>query len=495
MLGEEKTRVAAKLFIGLVGCLAWGIFENAGSHRAWAQTQDPAAAVSPPSQVPVDPALSDGLLSEIHDLTPGGIRGAGELETGCQAAVRAFIDGDANGALEQFDRLRQKHPQLPPAALLLAGLFYSVGNAQQGSRWLEDAANANPDLPTIYNAFARLAIAQGRKTDARVLLEKSQSVLSGGTWSPTETEFFTKMYHDCMADLMLLRSDYADARRYLELLLQADPAMGKAVMRLAQVDFRQKKFSEALQRLEEFRKLAPESRVPELMLASMHAEDGQESEAANWVQKAFERYPEDNNVVLEYVDWMVAHEDFAAALGAIQKNESRVGMLPAVLMFRGKIAFAQMQYSQAEEYFSRVRASEPTNVEVSTMLAISMAEQNDADKLNKALEIAKQNVQLQPQNPVTASVLGWVLFKQNNLAGAGEWLNRAAQGGRLPPESAYYIAKFLMQQGAREQALEFTNNALKTSGLFLYRQPAEALQKELNNSAPGSSGTLNPPKK
>ncbi len=428
---------------------------------------------------------------EINDLTPGGIDKDKDLKEGVKAAVGVFID-DPTRALEQLDRLRKAYPALPPGALLVAALHYSAGNQTEGRRHLEDAANSHPNLPTIYNAFARLAIADGRRTDAVVLLEKSRALIDAGNYSKEETDFYDMIYRDAMADLMMLRNDFGKAREFLESLITNNPTIAKNYMRLAQVDFRQEKIDDCLKHLEEFRKIVPESRVPELMLATLYSQVSLDAQSKGWVDKALAKYPGEKAVVIEYVDWMVAHERFEEASAALEKSKNLVAGLPGVLMLKGKVAFAQQKFEEAEKIFTEVRSSEPTNVEVSTMLAISMAELGDKDKLEKALEIAKQNAQLDQQNPVTLSVLGWVLFKQNNLQAAGEFLNRATQitRGQLAPESLYYIAKFLETRGQKEQALQFVTQALDSTALFLYRKAALELKQQL---AP--TGELTPPKK
>lgn len=433
--------------------------------------------------------VEQALVNEIRELTPGGIATEGKLRDGVAAAVRAFLDNDPQGMLEQMDRLKGDFPELPPSSLALAALYFTTGNGNEGMWRLEEAANVAPTLPSIYNAFARVAISQGRLTDARVLLEKNDAMIQQGKWSKVQQDYFVNMHADAMADLLLARNDFGSARRYLTELLSRQPEMSKSVMRLAQIDFREKKLDDCLKRLEEFQKLNPDSRVPELMMATMLVQAGQEPEAEAWVQKALQKYPKNQAVLVEFVDWMVAHEKFDEAAAVLEQSETMIGSLPAIMMLKGKMAFAQGKYAEAEALFSTLRSSEPSNVEVATMLAIAMAEVNDPEKLGKAVEIAAQNAQLQPRNATTAAVLGYLLLKQKNLSGAGEWLNRSTQSGVISPEAAFYIAKFLSAQGDAARAVELVNNALSNPGLFLYRRQALELKQQLS----GEEESLTPP--
>ncbi len=422
--------------------------------------------------------LASFLLKEITDLIPGGIGAGTPREKAAMAAIQAFIN-EPNKALDHLKEMQATGTEVPPASLLLAAMYYAIGNRAEGLRYLEDAAMQAPNLPTIYNAFARLAIADGRKTDAQVLLEKLRSLIDAGKWSELERKFFDLLYRDSLADLKMMQNEYGKVRELLESLIASHPEIPKNYMRLAQIDFRQDRIDDCLKNLQTFRQLTPDTRVPELLLASMFAQAGQDQHSEEWVIKALSQYSGERSVVIEYIDWMVAHEKFDKAIEAIEKNRSLLGDSPAALMLEGKIAFAQERYADAEKIFLNLRVQEPTNIEVSTMLAVSMAELGDRQKLDKALEIARQNVQIQPQNPVTMSVLGWLLFKQNNLQAAADAFNRSIQLGQLPAESSYYIARFVEARGQKEDALQLLESTLQSRGLFLYRRQADQLRAKL----------------
>lgn len=428
------------------------------------------------------------LLKEIGDLIPGGLGSGTSREEAAKAAVKAFLD-DPEKTVDELEKVKATGSEVPPPSLLIAAMYYSIGNRVDGQRYLEDAAMQAPNLPTIYNAFARLAIADGRRTDAQVLMEKARSLIDAKTWSDEEAKFFELIYRDAMADLRMMQNEYGKVRELLESLVATHPELPKNYMRLAQIDFRQDRIEECLKNLQQFRRLTPDTRVPELLLATMFAQAGMDKQSEEWVSKALAQYSGEKSVVIEYVDWMVAHEKFERALEAIEKNRTLLADSPAVSMLEGKVAFAQERFADAEKIFSAVRVMEPTNIEVSTMLAISMAELGDRQKLEKALEIARQNAQLQSQNPVAMSVLGWLFFKQNNLQGAGEAFNRAVQLGQLPAEASFYIAKFVEARGQKDDALQLVESALMSRGLFLYRKQAEQLRAKL---APADQ--LAPPK-
>jgi hypothetical protein len=95
------------------------------------------------------------------------------------------------------------------------------------------------------------------------------------------------------------------------------------------------------------------------------------------------------------------------------------------------------------------------------------------------------------------AVLANLTAKQNNMQAAGELLNRASAGGNISPDTAYFIARYLSANGDPAQALQVLKPAIDFKGLFLYRQPANRLFKELSASAPSdaASGTTSESKK
>ncbi|MFO0262903.1 MAG: tetratricopeptide repeat protein, partial [Planctomycetota bacterium] len=182
---------------------------------------------------------------------------------------------------------------------------------------------------------------------------------------------------------------------------------------------------------------------------------------------------------IDYANWMLDREKFTEASSALEALQKVNPDQPAGSLLRAKVAFAGRDYAEAERLLGELRVSDPGNPDVANLWAMALAENPEQSKRQRALEVAAQNAQLQPQNPVAAAILGWVLFRQDDLNQAREWFGRASQSQRLTPEMAYFLAKFLQSSGQKEQALQLVTQALEQPGLFLYRTSARELRKEL----------------
>src|SRR5262245_21990668 len=80
-------------------------------------------------------------------------------------AESLFRDGKIDDALKQFQEAVKKHPQLPPAELMLARLHFNAGQPGPGRARLERAIADAPSHPEVYLTNASQALAEGRLTD------------------------------------------------------------------------------------------------------------------------------------------------------------------------------------------------------------------------------------------------------------------------------------------------------------------------------------------
>lgn len=429
------------------------------------------------------------LTNEMAQLTPGKLEGNAGLKEAFDAASAALIDNLPEQAREKLDAAAKANPNLPPVDLLMAAMFFSGGNPAQGQLLLEKTALEHADYPLVYIAFARLALTQQRRTDARVLLEKAQEVGRAGTWSESQATFFENSRLDATADLLFLDQKFPESRQTLETLIERDPTSARSYLRLAEVAFSEKNIEDCLKQLKKYAGMEKEARAPELLLATFYQRTGDSAEATKWVEAAFEQHPDKVPVLTEYAAFQINLENFQAAAKALAKVEELAGSMPISVLLKGKMAFAQQAYEVAESRFAELAKLEPSNAEVANLWAMALAESSSADKLSQALEKAQLNMQAQPQNGFAATVLGWVYFRQKNYEQANVWFSRAAQTRNLPPEAAYYFARFLQHVGQKDKALELVNEALETKTLFLYRNAAIALKGELT----AGSQSLNPP--
>ena len=83
-----------------------------------------------------------------------------------------------------------KHPEWPPAHVILAKLLLQANQTPQARRALEQAASLAPDHPDVYLLLGMLAMADGRLSDARLNFENVLGLAGTGHWDAEKTHIF-----------------------------------------------------------------------------------------------------------------------------------------------------------------------------------------------------------------------------------------------------------------------------------------------------------------
>jgi len=116
-------------------------------------------------------------------------------------------------------------------------------------------------------------------------------------------------------------------------------------------------------------------------------------------------------------------------------------------------------------------------------LVMSRAEQDDAEKRKRALELAQQlaagNDYSQPATRNGAAFVAWVLYRMNQPDRAAEIVSKVVPMGPLSDEVSYLAAQILSEAGERDTALQLVRAALANDRCFPMRQDAKTLLAEL----------------
>lgn len=477
-------------------CLAgvWFLFSHAHL-RGQESNQNPQGGTSlsqsnsPAADAPdVTPAQSRqqliklSLISELDNLSPGKFAAGSESEKAMASAVEAFAAGNVEETTRILAEQRKANPLMPPPQLLLAGLYYGVGNTDAGLQTLEQAATKFPDYPGVYFAFARLAISQQRMTDAQALLEKAQRMLAGKKLNAVETEHFNVLLYETSIDIAMNNKQYDEARKTVDKLKAIRADDPKINLSQAELDFIDKNYKSSFALLQEFHKANPNSALPELVMAGWFQQQGNEAETQNWIRRAAESYPDNTSVQLSFANYALSIGDFPAANSAVKKVEDIAGEIGATVLLKAKMAFANEAYGMAEVHYEKLAKAQPASFDNSNMYALSLIESDSKEKQNLAISIAQRNFQQFPDNPIAQAAYGWVLLKAGESANAQTLLTRAARSPQLAPEIAYFLATLMHQTGKSQQAKLILEPAMESKGLFLYRTAAAKLMNQINEA-------------
>ncbi len=394
-------------------------------------------------------------------------------------AVALFKKQDFAGALKLLKEAVKKHPELPPAQVIMAQLFSQINQAGAVRSSLESAVLEAPDDPEVYVIMGDIALRERRVTEAGLLFAKASSLVSE-VKDASRRKILEPRVYSGLTSVAEARQQWATAQDYLESWLKFDPTSTAAMQRLARALFKQGKAKAALDQLKAAAAADPKVLTPAAMLARFYQQAGDHKNAKQWMAYALKVAPKDLRTRLVAAQWSLetgqleqAEQQAAAAMQLDPKS------LQAKVL-RGVIALFQRDYKAAELYFESAHLQSPGNFAASNNLALALCEQPDEAKRRRALEYAQANSRQFPKVAEAASTYGWVLYKLGRLDDAERALRQAAASGNLSADTVYYIARVSADRGRKDEAKQLIESALASKRPFSQRQEAEALLKQLN---------------
>jgi len=399
-----------------------------------------------------------------------------------EKAAELFQKRDFEGARKLLQEAVKKNPDLPPADVIMAQLFSQVNMGVGVRSALERATAETPDDPEAFIIMGELAMRERRITEATLLFEHAFRLM--GSWAGSEKRrqsLWPRLYGG-LAAAAAARDKWDAAQKHLESWLKLDPKSASARQQLAQCLFQQKQPEAALEKLKEAAQLDVEMLTPEAVLAQYYARSGDQENARKWMVAALTAAPKDLKTRLVAAQW--AWE--AGYLEEAEKQAAAAMQLDAksldAMILRGIIALFRKDYKSAERYFEAAHLQSPKNFAATNNLALALAEQDDETKRRRALDYAEANVRQYPKSSEALSTYGWVLFKLGRAEDAEKALRLAVSGGTFSADTAYYLARVLVERGREadmKDARQLLESALASTGPFSQRQEAKTLLDHL----------------
>ncbi len=396
-----------------------------------------------------------------------------------QDAVTRFRNGDIEGARALLVAACKKHADLPPADVIMAQLFASTNQLDRAILSLEAAIKEAPSDPEAYVILADLAFRGGRLTEAKFLYNEAQRLLNEFQGTARRKKLILQRVASGLAGLAEAAQDWATAQKHLEAWLQAEPDNALALQRLGRALFHQKKTTEALEKFRAARKANEQVLTPEALMAQLYEATDQREEAAKMMVAALTADPKNLQTRLAAAQWAFDTEQYDQAK---QQVEIALKLDPdsfQAKMLAGLVAYFMKDYKTAERYFESAHLQSPGNFAALNNWALALTEQEEEAKKRKALEVAQLGVQGFGNVAEAWSTYGWVLYRLGRLNEADQALARAASSGQLSADTAFYIARLMVDRGQTDRAKELLKQALQTKRPFSKRQEAEALLKGL----------------
>jgi tetratricopeptide (TPR) repeat protein len=265
-------------------------------------------------------------------------------------------------------------------------------------------------------------------------------------------------------------------------LADKDP---RAHVRLAQTLFQLEQPDQAYQEFAAATKLSDETPVPEIMMARLYEQSGKSEKATEWMKLVVQRHPNNASAHVGVAEWYWRNNKLEEAQKhAAKALEIKPDLLDAKLI-RGIVARFQKDYPEAEKQFEAAHLAAPANFLAANQLALVLAEQQDTEKLNRALQLAQLNAKQHQQEPEVLATLGTVLYKGGRVDDAERFLRQLASMNVMSGDAAYYLGQILAKKNQTDEAKRLLRVALSSQGPFVNRDAAQSLLDQLSKPPGG----------
>jgi len=380
-------------------------------------------------------------------------------------AQNLLNDGQADAALEQYKVIADANPEDAQTYVRIAEIYRRQGkfdlaldNLKKAQSMVQDSVEVPYNIAAIYQAQGRYDEAIPIMVDLLKKSEKPDGKYSNGERSNRAVflERLGTIYRDQG------NNQYANDTFREIVLLGGDDNIERGYQQIIDTWREAKEWQKALETAQEAVKKLPSPQL-KMVLAAQQADMGQPDKALKDVQamlkgdgssedrEIYIRLAEMNTRLRRFTD---AEQDLDKAEHLSTKSEDKRD----VCFLRGATFERDKHYTEAEEQFKKVLASDPENAPALNYLGYMLADQNM--KLEEAFDYIKRAVDLDPTNGAYLDSLGWAYFRLGKYELAEDNLQKASQKINTDPTVHDHLGDLYQKTGRLKLAATNWERAL-----------------------------------
>jgi tetratricopeptide (TPR) repeat protein len=399
-------------------------------------------------------------------------RHAIELDRDNLDAIRGLAqnllnDGQADAALQQYKVIADANPEDAQTYVRIAEIYRKQGKFDLALDNLKKAESMVQDSVEVPYNIAAIYQAQGRYDEAipimRELLKKSEK--ADGKYSNGERsnravflERLGTIYRD-------QGNNQAANETFREIIaLGGDDNIERGYQQIIDTWREAKEWQKALEAAKEAVQKLPSFQL-KLVLAAQQADMGEADKALKDVQGMVKGDADDRDhdreiyIMLAQMNTRLRRfNDAAQALDKAEALSTKPDDKEYVWFLRGSNFEREKRYSEAEEQFKKVLASDPEHASALNYLGYMLADQNM--KLDEALAYIKHAVELDPANGAYLDSLGWAYFRLGKYELAEDNLIKASQKINTDPTVHDHLGDLYQKTGRLKLAATNWERAL-----------------------------------
>ncbi len=222
----------------------------------------------------------------------------------------------------------------------------------------------------------------------------------------------------------------------------------------------------------------------EITMARLYSAKQDQKQAESWIKQAQEKHSANDLVAVTYGLWLLDRGRNNEAAAQAKRASEIAPDQPRVKALFGLLARTIGKHDRAEQYFQELSINVPGNFDFSNQLILSMIEQDDEQKQQRALQLAEVNARQYPRSEQALATLGWVFHRLGRADEAQQLLKKAVSAGRASADTVDYFARAAVPQDQTKEVRELLEKALQSDGRFVNRRHAQQWLEEIPAEVP-----------
>jgi tetratricopeptide (TPR) repeat protein len=360
--------------------------------------------------------------------------------------------GEFTQAETELEEVTKLSPSSTEARLLLAELHLRTGKLDSAIQNLTDFVEERQNA----RAYSLLGNAYFRKNDMSRALEAYQD----------SVRLFPNN-HEVRHNLGLTfraTGKFLEAQKQFEAALALSPGYVESLAQLVAIAMATRQGPQAVERIKQQIELVPSSGAHHHLLGNTYLAIGEMDEAIHAFLAAIRLEPQMTSPYIQlaaiYARSGRLNDAFAKMNEAIAQNPEDLQSL----VILGMLHEQKGDFQSAAKAYEKILEIQPNFAIAANNLAYISAEQ-DGD-LDRALQLAEAAVAADPNNPLIADTLGWVLFRRGTHERALSILKECATKAPNNPEIQYHLGMTYYKLNNYEAAWLALNRALELRADF-----------------------------
>jgi tetratricopeptide (TPR) repeat protein len=369
-------------------------------------------------------------------------------------AQSLYEHGKYTDALAEYQRLADLEPDSANNHLRISEIYRRLRQFDKAEEQILVAKKMAPgNLEVTYNEAAVYEAEEHYDDAVRVLSNAVADVKAESEFAPARRRSLGILYQ-LLGQLYRDEQNYPAALNTFEEMVRLGPEEDLRGRMLKIDTYRASHdlphaFDEANKALNEH----PRDRGLLISEALLYGENKQPELAAQTLQPLLENSPSDLEIYSNLAQVYTETRRFGDAEKAVRSAE-KLAQNPSdketVGFLTGGMYERQKKFDQAEQAFKRVLAINPQNAPTLNYFGYMLADRGV--RLDEAADMLRRALEIDPTNAAYLDSMGWIYYKQNNLAQAESYLRKAVDRDPHDPTMLSHLGDVPAKNGHSDQA-------------------------------------------